>query len=301
MMRITNHLLIATLLVIGSEQTADAYCRTSTCEEPVCSGQISNPACIPIAWKRPCLGVSVQVDASNQVAFDEANAIVNEAFRSWNTAKCDESTGATPNIYVENLGPVECTSVEFNEAKGGNANVVVFRDEVWPQGKDSSTIALTTVTFSKITGEIVDADIEVNSAGDFTFTLSDSDVQTDLLSIMTHEAGHFLGMAHSYDIEATMWASYGGGIEQRTLESDDVSGICAAYPPLETPIDPATCNPIPKYGFSSACLSQQTERSCSVHPGIGTRQESSSVLMVASLAILASSRRIRRQRVRPRS
>jgi predicted Zn-dependent protease len=299
-MRTTIRLLLAIGLITASEQVASAYCFTSTCRDrDICpGGEPLAPSCIPTTWKRPCVSVNVQVDASSQVPFDVTDALVTEAFAAWNNAACD--TGAKPNIHVENLGPAECASIEFNQYKGGNANVVIFRDEKWPHSGESTTIALTTVTYNTETGEIVGADMEVNSKN-FTFTTSDTDVNTDLLSILTHEAGHFLGLAHSNDLSATMYEEYDYGIGMRLLAPDDINAICTAYPPQDPPIDPETCNPIPKYGFSSECLSQQTDRSCSVHPMIGTREESPCVLMMASLAVLASSRRIRKRRARPHS
>ena len=61
----------------------------------------------------------------------------------------------------------------------------------------------------------------------------------DLPSILTHEVGHFLGMAHSTepctvggDDCPTMNPFYTTGSDAyRSLEADDVAGICAVYPP----------------------------------------------------------------------
>ena len=46
-------------------------------------------------------------------------------------------------------------------------------------------------------------------------------------SIVTHETGHFLGMAHSGDPYAVMYSQYRPGTTSlRYLTQDDVSGIC---------------------------------------------------------------------------
>jgi MYXO-CTERM domain-containing protein len=93
-------------------------------------------------------------------------------------------------------------------------------------------VALTTLTYRKDTGELLDADMEVNA----TLKLIAQDPIPrdgfDLLTVFTHEAGHFLGLAHSDTPKATMFASYDPGtVDQRTQKQDDVDGICAAYPP----------------------------------------------------------------------
>ena len=85
----------------------------------------------------------------------------------------------------------------------------------------------------------------------------------DLQSILTHEAGHFLGLAHSPDAEATMAAQYYEGTTTfRSLAADDVAAVCAAYPPKA--IDVETCNPIPRHGFSELCAADQAYASCAL-------------------------------------
>ena len=100
-------------------------------------------------------------------------------------------------------------------------------------------------------------------------TISDdaASTQYDLLSVLTHEAGHFLGMAHAIDNpEATMNPTYQPmTIGFRSLEPDDGLGICAMYPPDDEP--PAEdCNPIPRHGYSPNCKEGQVEGTCSTIP-----------------------------------
>ncbi len=284
-------------LVTSSARVADAFCRSSTCRDvPICDGDPNiDPSCKPLLWTRPCVGVSLQVDSSEQVSLDIANAVVTQAFESWEEPACDPMTGGKPNIHVENLGPVDCNLVQYN-SKAANANLVVFRDKNWPHPSGPHNIALTTVTYDVRTGEIYDADMEVNTFG-FGITTSDGNVQTDLLSVMTHEAGHFLGLTHSLDSTATMWANYTtGDIGPRTLGVDDIGAICYAYPPVDPPIDKATCNPIPRHGFSPACLSKQTEGDCSVRRPVGSNERSLGALALAVLVLMVRMRRLTHRR-----
>ena len=69
------------------------------------------------------------------------------------------------------------------------------------------------------------------NGGGFSFsTETPRDGQIDALNTLTHEAGHFLGLDHSSDHEATMYAQAPPGeIKKRSLETDDKNGICFLY------------------------------------------------------------------------
>jgi hypothetical protein len=87
----------------------------------------------------------------------------------------------------------------------------------------------------------------------------------DFASVVTHEMGHFLGLAHSGDPHATMYASYTpGSTAMRNLTPDDMSAICTVYaadgtravatsvaPSGKLTMDP--CDPAPRHGFSPYC------------------------------------------------
>jgi hypothetical protein len=107
-------------------------------------------------------------------------------------------------------------------------------------------IALTTTSFNAKTGEIVDADIEMNGA-QFVFSTVDAPfcstpfprpancVATDVRNVMTHEVGHLLGLDHSPYPSATMyWQADNLELNKRSLDSDDILGICFLFPPGKT-------------------------------------------------------------------
>ncbi|OWM85825.1 hypothetical protein CDL15_Pgr012075 [Punica granatum] len=54
--------------------------------------------------------------------------------------------------------------------------------------------------------------------------------QTDLESVTLHEIGHTLGLAHSQDPDAVMYAYINTGVIKRQLQQDDINGIQALYP-----------------------------------------------------------------------
>jgi hypothetical protein len=261
---------VALTAVLFEAPSAAAFCRTTSCPGVGTAAKCTPPQFDDcgkeLFWAKPCIGFSIQKDASTQVSLETATDIFETAFRAWTDADC--GGGTHPRISVVNLGPVACDVHEYNK-KAGNANVIMFHDDAWPHAGAGSTLALTTVTYNVETGEIYDADMELNSAN-VEFTTSDVNVKFDLLSIATHETGHFLGMSHSPDPDATMFANYQmGDTEQSTLAIDDIAGICAAYPPGES--IPADCDPSPRRGLASECSPPPTETEqggcCGVAPG----------------------------------
>jgi uncharacterized protein (TIGR03382 family) len=249
----------AALALSIAPTTARAYCRTASCETQdgawqVCTPQMPADCGTPLYWPNRCVGYTMQKDASVQVSLADAEFVFQQAFATWMNADC--GGGARPSIELVYQGPVECTTQEYNKEKG-NANILMFRDGDWPYG-GGGVLALTTVTYSKKTGQIYDADMELNSQNVKSFSIGDDNVEFDLLSIATHEAGHFLGIAHSPEPDATMFTNYQQGtIGLRDLTADDVAAICAAYPPTM----PASleCDPEPRHGFSADCAVDQPE------------------------------------------
>ncbi len=246
---------------------ARAFCQATTCAvtgendcDPDARGCSTRG--LPLYWPSLCVTYAVEEQGSlaRGIPAEMADDAMEQAFRSWVSAPCSE--GERPSLGVVALGPVRCGEAEFNFPKDGtagapNANILIFRDESW--GEDTSTeedtieIARTVLTFDMNTGALHDADIEINTFAN-SFSLPGEPVTQDLLSVLTHEAGHFLGLAHTQARNATMNAQYAlDDLAYRTLAEDDIAGICAVYPPDEVEFD--TCPPTtgPRHGFSRDC------------------------------------------------
>ena len=225
------------------------------------------------------MGYSMQKDGTSHLSFEDASFAVATAFDAWLHPFCD---GEPPGIGLIRMQDVACNEVEYNSA-AGNVNVVIFRDDAWTHPESPDKIAITQVTFNPDTGEIYNVDIEVNS-NQYLFTVTEATEAFDLVSIMTHEAGHFYGMGHAQETDATMFERYDpGSTEMRTLTADDQRGMCALYPPW--PVDHAACNPIPRHGFESECRGDQPEHGCSTTRA-GTRgSEVALWLLAASLGL----------------
>jgi Matrixin len=264
--------LAAAAVFLGSA-SASAYCRTTTCDpnKPADACELDGLCVvtgIPLAWASSCVTVAVHDLGSprNGLSYEDVAGVVEEAFVTWQGAKCK---GGPPSITVNMLGPVECGVSQYNPSKS-NANIVLFREDDWPYPGATNAIGLTTTRFSKKTGELWDADIELNGMG-ASLTIGDPIQGDDLLSVLTHEAGHFLGLSHSSDQSATMKSIYSSrddGDSFRSLAPDDVEGICAIYPPERVPATTSCDN---RHGFSAQCGADQPEQSESSGCSVSTR------------------------------
>jgi len=291
--RLTAFMGAALALLAAAE--AHAYCRTTTCGPNECQAAPECAFCLngglPLYWPGGCASFSTQVAGSplRGVSAATTGQLVENALAQWMGVDCG---GQSPSLAIYRTQDVTCSRQEYNQ-DSPNANVWMYRDDGWPYADSGSTLALTTVTFNVKTGEIYDADVEINSVQN-AITVGDTQVQADLESIITHEAGHFLGLSHSCDHDATMYATYAPGeTKLRTLEPDDVAGICAIYPPGK---DPKACDPTPRHGFSTECASPDEEKGCcTTAPGrSGPSGGAALAFALGAWVVAASRRRLRR-------
>lgn len=103
---------------------------------------------------------------------------------------------------------------------------------IWLGGQDwvhdSATLALTSVTYIPGSGEITDADMELNN--NQVWKVGGQALAVDVESILTHEGGHFLGLDHSPNTAAIMYANYAIGDVKTVLTPGDVNDVCTVYP-----------------------------------------------------------------------
>ncbi len=149
---------------------------------------------------------------------------VQKSFTTWTAPDCTM-------LRFNNQGTTDRTDVGYDQANSGqNINLIVWSFTNWPH--EAAALALTTTTYMPSTGVIVDADMEVNGQNFEWRVLSEPDSQyTDIQNVVTHEAGHFIGLDHVNDPSATMYptAPY-GEISKRQLAQDDINGVCTIYP-----------------------------------------------------------------------
>lgn len=185
-------------------------------------------------WPARTIAYYLNKRGSADLAIKEVVGAVRRSFFSWASPSC---TDLEPRFMGLDGG--EQTNLTLGEGEAPDRkNLLIWREDQWPPaGVTDGTItkdmaAVTTLSYDADSGAIIDADIDLNGH-DFFWTTSDDQMQRsrDVQNIVTHEVGHLLGLAHSKNAEATMFAmTEDAELKKRTLEQDDLDGICAIYP-----------------------------------------------------------------------
>ncbi len=204
---------------------AFAWESTMTCgsgegEEPCKDGELP----LPTYWQKPCLSYYLNENGTSQMGFVSVQEVLKKSIQEWNRPDISSLT-------LHYAGLTNEDRIGYNPYIDDNANIIVFRDNAW--NESHAMLALTTVTHSRSTGIIYDADIEVNTY-DYPFGIYEKDGQhvVDLQNTLTHEIGHTFGLAHSVVEGSTMSESSNAGeIDLRTLDKDDLDAIVNIYPP----------------------------------------------------------------------
>lgn len=233
----------------------------------------TTPTAEPVAvwWGDRSQVLVPDTTATGDLPADRQRDLMRQAIDAWNRAgdQCDGDIELS-------LGEPEAGEVGFD-----GVNRIVFRDDRWcapidcdnfcgtdcPGGEechDPDAAGLTTLCMNLRTGEILDADIEINGVD---FAIGDMGASAgagqaaELINTFTHELGHVLGLDHTcWDgegtqpvdgdgapvphcrapasdteliTEATMYPTQAAGERKKaTLEQDDIDGLCAIYPPV---------------------------------------------------------------------
>jgi len=297
------------LALLSGAADAAAFCLTHGCNDRKQSCDYDPQGCLQtgplLHWPSSCVSFDVQQDGSafRSISYVDAHQAIVTAFEQWLGADC--GGGVKPSITISDYGPVECRTAEYNQTSP-NANIFMFRDDAWPYTNAIDTLALTTLIFNADSGEIYDADVEVNTAPPekqppgvpqppaarwSTDGAGSADI--DFNSVITHEIGHFLGLSHSNVEGATMAPNYvAGETAMASLEHDDIKGVCAALPKARE-ISRDDCEP--RHGFSGDCALR--ENTCAFAPGSPGGPGS---LLLAAFAFSSWRWRKRSRRAAPR-
>ena len=164
----------------------------------------------PLHWEE--MPVQYYLVAGNVPGGADGEAAVHSAFEAWNAASA--------NVQYDFAGYVAEGAQKYD-----GKNIVYWVYDAWPY--DSTLAALTFRYYDTSNGRLLDADTVFNGVK-FNWTVGGTGY--DIQNSATHEAGHFGGLGHSLDPEATMYAkTQAGETKKRTLEADDVAGIEAIY------------------------------------------------------------------------
>lgn len=240
-MRATS-LALACLLATPA---ASAWCRTTTMpaqpDPTVCPAEGR-----PIAWSVGCSGFRFDptvLPDPRVISLAQIGTVLDRSTRAWSSVVCDDATRGAPSFVLARLGDGPSRSGYYEGQ--ANTNSLAFR-ATWSNDAyhPPDAAAVTIVTFGASSARILDADTDLNLRTDtnprgFLFAINGDPRSADLQTIVTHEFGHAMGLAHTPIREAVMWYTAGRGEQRQVPTPDDVAGVCAIYPPTRF----AICEP----------------------------------------------------------
>ena len=156
------------------------------------------------------------INSTNKLAGESERELVREAFAIW--------AAATPLTFNE-VGSGQAADIEIGWYEGDYGFIEPF---------DGPGNVLAHATFpnpfapQQVYLHFDNTERWVNSLNE----------NVDLLSVAIHEIGHVLGLGHSRDPRAIMYASYSG--PNRTLSADDIAGVTELYGVNSTAEAPTT-------------------------------------------------------------
>ena len=108
---------------------------------------------------------------------------------------------------------------------GDGVSMIGWVESGWPH--DRNAIGVTGPRWN-YRNCIVEADMQLNGVNYSWTTDPGYGNRVNAYSIILHEGGHYYGLGHSEDRNATMYFAYTGGVA--SLNADDQTGICTLYP-----------------------------------------------------------------------
>lgn len=246
--------------VVLAPAEAHAWCQMvsgnvrPSAEEP-CVLAANHEGIHPLSWRRRCTSISVsEALPPTDLTIDEVRGVLETSFATWTTVDCG---GATTGLDVDVLTETNLCTEAVHNTNGRNVHSILFVQEGWSSDRahDPRAYAVTYVWHDPNSGEIYDADIEINeSRGTYTVCPEDgcTDGRIDFPNVLTHEIGHYFGIAHTPDDPfATMYASAPAGETiKRSLTTDDTTALCTIYAPGTLP---EACDPAPRGGLDLTC------------------------------------------------
>lgn len=296
--------LVPALFAVLTPSRAMAFCRGTTCNEAKTVCQKDAKGCsiegTPVAWKSSTIEYRFHDKGTSVMLLEESRSAIRAAFSRWSDTVCPQG-GRTRLRFVEGKEiTVDPPANEGDPNETRTLNGIFFRDDGWPHrgGSDALDKALAT-TFRLYgdkgsPGRITSARLEINTSNQ-TFYLPDADETkveqanaVDLITVVTHEVGHYIGLGHSREKDSIMTVALCeqknrcslGRQASRRLAPDDIAAVCSLYPPGEP--DPAP----------TSADEAEVGAGCT----LGSGSPSSSVWPFAGLVLAAAL--LRRQRTR---
>ncbi len=219
---------------------AAAYCRTTTCDPKIEACRVDDNGCTrtgaPLAWRSLPIVYRFHSKSSKHLDRGDAREAVRAAFQRWTDVTC--GSGRRTSLRFREEEDIALKMPADPHRAGAAHFGIYFRDDAWTATEADSTLALTTQSFKKVNGWVEESDIEVNTTK-AAFATSEMATGIDLQAVLTHEVGHYIGLAHSKAPDSIMVDSYcksgdrcgKGKVDARRLSADDEAAVCGLFPP----------------------------------------------------------------------
>lgn len=167
-------------------------------------------------WSKKTISYAF-VNNTNALPGDREHELVRQAFAIW--------AEHVPLTFVETAdnGRADIEIGWFSGSHGGDENFD------GPGG---------ILAYANIPNPYGERQLVLRFDNDESWSENPSRRQVDMLTVAIHEIGHCLGLDHSSDRDAVMFASYDG--EHGFLDNDDVAGVQSLYGVRETASPPQT-------------------------------------------------------------
>jgi hypothetical protein len=176
---------------------------------------VQNSDLLRVSWDHRT-PVKLYIHSSMPLAkYPEMAAILRESVKDWN------------DVAGREVLRVEAFNVGGSDLPKKDGYSMIYWLNSWEDGKTTEQ-ARTTIYWSG--SQIYEADIRIN-ARDHTFYVGrDSSFSgVDFKSLMIHELGHALGLAHTTAIPSVMNVSLNDGVNRRTISKLDIDSVRCEY------------------------------------------------------------------------
>jgi len=200
-----------------------------------------------VKWSSP--NQTIAIDTDNRYGFSNAQIL---AYTASAALQWKKTASVTLVQIPDSIGSAGGRNdLYFSTSYHSNSSIATFQ---------SGTLAVTEVSYRADNGRIVEADIVINDYN--AIFSSDPSEDSYMGNVITHEMGHFWGMAHGEVPMSTMF--YAATRGQHTLAHDDESGIYAIYGGAESKgtisgyvVGGTTSSPIGVFGAHVEAISEK--------------------------------------------